>query len=135
MIIACRLFFSVVLITMLITTTWAGWQVPLWEIPGEVGRHPWFIATLVDAYWGFLTFYLWVVYRESTWSSRLLWLVTVLALGNIAMAIYVLAIVLRLPRNASPERILLRGEPHVSRWIPAGLMGALLAISGLAALS
>ena len=34
----------------------------------------WFQATLVDAYLGFLTFYVWVFYRERSWVCRGLWL-------------------------------------------------------------
>jgi hypothetical protein len=32
----------------------------------------WTIATLMDAYFGFLTFYVWVFYKEMRWLPRLL---------------------------------------------------------------
>ena len=53
-------------------------------------RDPWGAATCADAYFGFLTFYLWVIYKESRVWDRLFWLVAILVLGNIAMASYVL---------------------------------------------
>jgi len=73
-----------------------------------VATHPWFIATLFDTYFAFLTFYLWVAYKETRWSLRLAWLVAILLLGNIAMAVYVLLQLFRLPRNAGIEQLLLR---------------------------
>lgn len=45
-----------VLVSMLAVTSWASTVVALWKIPAEVIGHPWMIATLFDAYWGFLTF-------------------------------------------------------------------------------
>jgi hypothetical protein len=72
------------------------------------GANPWFIATLFDAYFGFLWFWLWVAYKESGFFSRVLWLVLILTLGNIAMASYVLIQLARLPEGADFEDLLLR---------------------------
>ena len=58
-----------VLVSMLGVTSWASQQCALWAIPGVVGGHPWFIATLFDTYWAFLTFYCWVVVRSSVSSE------------------------------------------------------------------
>jgi len=103
-----RCFFAVVLISMLSVTSWASMKCALWEIPAEVGAHPWFIATLFDAYWGFLTFYCWVAYKEVSWISRMGWLLGILLLGNIAMAVYMLIHLFRVPTSARLEDILLR---------------------------
>jgi predicted permease len=103
-----RVAFSGVLLTMLCVTGWAGARVPLWQTPDAVLLHPWFIATLFDCYFAFLTFYLWVAYRESRWLARLLWLIAILLLGNIAMASYLLIALWRLPSDAPIERLLLR---------------------------
>ncbi|WP_345737250.1 DUF1475 family protein [Prosthecobacter algae] len=108
MIVFLRVFFIVVLISMLAVTTWASKQVPLWKIPYETWTHPWWIATLFDAYWGFLTFYCWVVYKETSVLARALWLVAILLLGNIAMAVYALIQLFRVPANGSIETVLLR---------------------------
>ena len=51
---------------------------------------PWFRATLADAYCGFLFFWLWVAWRESSLSASIVWFLLIMALGNIAMALYVL---------------------------------------------
>ena len=75
--------------------------------PGA-GFNPWFVATLFDAYFGFLWFWSWIAYKENSWTARLLWLLLILALGNIAMAAYVLIQLYRLPANAKIEQLLLR---------------------------
>lgn len=85
-----RILFLAVLGTMLWVTTWASLRTPLFDIPPDVWRHPWFIATLVDAYWGFVTFYVWVAWKEQSWGARVLWFIAIMLLGNIAMAIYMI---------------------------------------------
>lgn len=72
------------------------------------GNNPWLVATLFDAYFGFLWFWLWVAYKESGWLAGMVWLVLILLLGNIAMAIYMLIQLWRLPAGASVEQLLLR---------------------------
>lgn len=108
MIIALRFFFVLVLASMLAVTTWASLQVSILKIPAEVLGHPWMVATLFDAYWGFLTFYCWVVYKEQSWVARAGWLIGVLLLGNIAMAVYALIQLFKVPASASIEDVLLR---------------------------
>lgn len=110
MINAVRLFAIFVLVAMLAVTGWASSQQALWKMPPEVVGHPWFIATLFDAYFGFLFFWLWVAYKETSWPARIGWLIGILLLGNIAMAVYVLIQLFRLPSNTpNPmERLLLR---------------------------
>lgn len=72
------------------------------------GNNPWLVATLFDAYFGFLWFWLWVAYKETGWGARLCWLVLILLTGNMAMAAYVLIALWRLPSGASIEQLLLR---------------------------
>lgn len=103
-----RIFFSFVLISMLCVTSWASIECALWETPRAVATHPWFIATLFDTYWGFLTFYCWVCYKQHTMLSRVLWLIAILLLGNIAMAIYMLILLFRMPTAASMDELLLK---------------------------
>jgi uncharacterized protein DUF1475 len=108
MIVFLRVVFTGVLITMLCATSWASLQLPFWRTPQWVVLHPWFIATLFDTYFGFLTFWLWLAYRETSWISRILWLIAILALGNIAMASYMLILLWRLPASAGVRQVLLR---------------------------
>jgi len=103
-----RIAFACVLVTMLVVTTWASNIVALWNLPREVGTHPWFIATLFDTYFAFLTFYCWVAYKETSVIARIVWLIAILVLGNIAMASYMLTQLFRLPANAGMADLLLR---------------------------
>ena len=90
MILALRLLFGVVLVTMLAVTTWASTRCPLFAVPREVFTHPWFLATLCDTYWGFITFFVWVCYKQTSLVARGAWFVAIMLLGNIAMAVYCL---------------------------------------------
>jgi len=110
MIIFLRSAFVFVLVMMLGTTSWASYQCALWKTPEALVTHPWFIATLFDCYFGFLTFYLWLAYKETSNVARILWLIAILLLGNIAMSAYMLATVFRLPVNATIEQVLLRRQ-------------------------
>ena len=86
------LLFGGILVAMLAVTTTASLHQPLWEWGGlkaEPDRW-WTYATLADAYFGFLTFYAWVFYKETAAAARAGWFVAIMLLGNIAMAVYVL---------------------------------------------
>lgn len=108
MILGLRFFFALVLLSMLAVTSWASWECALWKTPREVATHPWFIATLFDTYWAFLTFYCWLAYREGSWPARLGWLAGVLLLGNIAMAIYMLIRLFKVRADGNIEDVLLK---------------------------
>ena len=102
-----RLLFGAILAAMLVVTTWASLKVPLWRAGSDLSD-PWSLATLCDAYAGFLTFFAWVAYKERAAGARILWFVLIMALGNIAMAAYVLRELARLPEDAPIEALLLR---------------------------
>jgi len=93
---------------MLAVTSWASLHTPLLKIPREVIAHPWFIATLFDAYWAFITFFVWVAWKESSLAARVLWFVAIIALGNVAMSIYMLRELFRVPANATLADVLTR---------------------------
>jgi hypothetical protein len=106
-----KLFFSAILLAMLAGTGWASLHqaVQHW---GGLTTGPdryWTIATLMDAYCGFLTFYAWVFYKESRWLPRAGWFVAIMALGNMAMSAYALLQLLRL-RPDQPAATLLTGH-------------------------
>jgi len=119
-IIFLRLLFLVVLGSMLWVTTWASSLCPLLAVPRPVATHPWFLATMADAYWGFVTFYVWVAFKQTSWCARAAWLVAILLLGNIAMASYCLAELFLVQKSEPLERLLTarRGGPG---WLGLGL--------------
>ena len=71
-------------------------------------REPWGLATFTDVYLAFLTFYVWLAYREVSWLKRIGWLFAILFLGNIAISSYLIWTISRLPRGAKIEDLLLR---------------------------
>ena len=105
-----RVAFGGVLVTMMCVTSWASLQCPLWKTPESVVTHPWFIATLFDCYFGFLTFYVWLAYKETSNVARIAWLIAILLLGNIAMSSYMLLTLFRLPTSATIDQVLLRAK-------------------------
>ena len=111
MILTLRILFTIILLSMLAVTFWASSQVALWKLPHQIATHPWFIASLFDAYFGFITFYCWLFYKETKPATRILWFIAILLLGNIAMATYILRLTFALPLNASPADLLLRRNP------------------------
>lgn len=119
-----RAFFAVVLTSMLWVTSWAGFQCPLFAVPREVFTHPWFIATLFDAYWGFLTFYVWVCFKQTSWMARAAWFVAIMLLGNIAMAAYCLRELFAPSKDGRLSDIL------TARRAGPGRLGIILAILG-----
>ncbi len=78
----------------------------------ELWPDAWFVATLMDAYFGFLTFFVWVAYKEQSWTIRGIWFVAIMLLGSIARQLRILWQVRMLhmagvlpgnPENAPPE--------------------------------
>jgi hypothetical protein len=96
---ALRLWFSFVLLAMLGVIGWASSRCALFAIPREVFTHPWFIATLLDAYFAFIAFWVWVAWKEGTVAARVLWLTTILLWGNPAVAGYMLLELARVKRD------------------------------------
>ena len=105
---ALIILFAAIGLTVIAVNVWAGMQVNLFDAWPDFQRNPWAIATLVDAYAGFLTFYVWVLYRERSLVARLLWFVLIMGLGNITMSLYVLLALWSLPRGASLTRLMER---------------------------
>ena len=77
-------FFYAVLAAMIAVTVTASLERGVFTALADLWSDAWFRATLADAYFGFLTFYCWVAYREEGWIGRIVWLLAILCLGNIA---------------------------------------------------
>jgi hypothetical protein len=103
---ALKLLFAAIFLWMIVLTIRTSLAVSLWSAWDSFAANPWAVATLYDAYFGFITFWVWVAYKENTLWSRLLWLALILGLGNIAMSLYVLIQLFRLKPDQSVGAIL-----------------------------
>jgi hypothetical protein len=107
-----KLLFSCIFLSLFVCSVWAAIHQSMSAWGGLTGPDRyWTIATLMDAYFGFLTFYVWVFYKETRWRPRLRWLVGIMVLGNMAMSSYVLLQLWRLRRNEAAASILAARNP------------------------
>jgi len=106
-----RALFVVILAVMLWGTVRASLAQALFDIPPEVYGNPWFQVTLFDAYFAFLTFYVWVAWKEQSIGARVLWFLAVMLWGNFAMATYMLVQLFRAPAAAPLTQVFTTREP------------------------
>jgi len=85
-----KVLFGFVFVFMVVMTVRTSLQVSLWSAWSAFAASPWSMATLYDAYFGFITFFCWVAWRERSVGIKIVWFVLIMALGNIAMSLYVL---------------------------------------------
>jgi len=126
-----RTVFAVVFISMVGVTSWASLHTPLSEIPAEVFSHPWFIASLVDAYWGFVTFFVWVAWKEPRAAARGLWFIAIMLLGNLAMSLYLLRELFAIQTSTQLHLVVSRRNPG-ALILPGILVGLSAAIYAFA---
>jgi len=101
-------FSVMVLVAMVAVTTWASLDANVLVGFQRLLADRWGVATLFDAYFGFLWFWLWILHKEGHLGRSLLWLLLLFALGNLAMAAYVMIQLARLKRGDGVEALLLR---------------------------
>ena len=107
-----KILFGAIFLWMTVATIRTSLAVSLWDAWEGYAASPWAVATLYDAYSGFITFYVWVFYKERGWGARVLWFALIMGLGNIAVSGYVLIQLFRLPAGEPVERILFRHTPR-----------------------
>ncbi len=103
-----KILFAAIFAWMVFVTVKTSLEESLFAALPAYSKNPWAMATLYDAYCGFITFFVWVAYKETTWLSRALWFVLIMALGNIAMAVYVLIELFRLQPEDGVDCLLRR---------------------------
>lgn len=131
-----RLLFAGIIVAMLWVTSWASLTQSLGDFArGPVIRDPWVVATLFDAYFGFLSFFVWVAWKEQSLPARLLWFVALMLLGNFAIAGFMLrelfAVSATTPTRDALAQVFTRRNPgHLV--LPGALTGAAVAVYLLA---
>lgn len=112
MILFLRFLFVAVIGSMLWVTSWASLHQSLGEFARSATfRDPWVIATLFDAYWAFIAFYVWVAWKEQALLARALWFVSIVLLGNMAMAAYMLRELFAVPARGPLDPVFTRRNP------------------------
>lgn len=111
MVIFLRALFVAILVAMLAGTLRASLAQALFDIPPEVYLNPWFQVTLLDAYCAFLTFYVWVAWKEDSLAARVLWFVAIMLWGNFAMATYMLVELFRIPAGGPLAAVFVTRRP------------------------
>ena len=87
---AIKIIVTILSGSLLAAIAWATWQGDGWAELKVLLTYPWFIMSLVDVYAGFLLFCLWVWFRESSLSRKLLLTLAIMLLGNLLACVYVL---------------------------------------------
>lgn len=85
-----RAFFSLTFLAMLSITITAAIDENIFAAVGKIWPDWWFKVTLADAYLGFLTFFVWLAYKEIHLWRRVLWFALIMLLGNLAISSYML---------------------------------------------
>lgn len=108
MVVLLRFVYSVIFLAMAAVVTHASMQENLFQIPKPVTDDIWFRATLVDCYFGFLSFFFWVCYREKSNLWKVFWFFAIMLTGNIATAAYVLQVLFRLNKEDGLDKLFAR---------------------------
>lgn len=116
MIIFLRILFILILVTMSWGTLRASLAQALFDIPPEVYQNPWFQVTLLDTYFAFLTFFVWVAWKEQRIAARVLWGIALALWGNFAIAAYLLRELFRIRSDADITEIFVTRRDGGLRW-------------------
>jgi hypothetical protein len=93
-----KILFGFIFLSLLAWTSYASAKqgVTAWGGLTTLPDKYWTIATLMDAYYGFITFFVWVCFKEPRWLPRAAWFIAIMVFGNMAMSLYVLIQIKRL---------------------------------------
>jgi hypothetical protein len=100
-----KLLVGFIFVFMVVMTVRTSLQVNLWSALPSLAASPPAVATLYEAYFGFLTFCCWLAWRER-WGVKILWFVLSMAGGNIAVSLYVLLQLFGLKPDESTSALL-----------------------------
>lgn len=101
------IFSAFVFAAILAGTSWATYHQSIFPVMGSLvneptgGNNPWLWACLVDAYLGFLWFWVWILLREQRLTAALAWIPALLLTGNFAMAVYAMLAAKNLPPDGT----------------------------------
>ena len=103
-----RVIFLFIFLSMIYLTIIATIDQNIFQAVGHLWPNWWFRATLADAYFGFLTFFVWVAYKELRLWRKLIWFASIMLLGNVAISAYILLELFKLQEQDNFETLLTR---------------------------
>eukprot|EP00244_Chara_vulgaris_P008517 TRINITY_DN3371_c1_g1_i2.p1 TRINITY_DN3371_c1_g1~~TRINITY_DN3371_c1_g1_i2.p1 ORF type:complete len:130 (-),score=12.75 TRINITY_DN3371_c1_g1_i2:619-1008(-) len=87
----------------------------------EILEEPWMKATLIDFYVNVAVLSAWVLYKESHWMLRILWIVILICTGSTGTCLYVLIQLGKLSTSDPAYKVLL--DDQHARWLTAQFTG------------
>ena len=96
---------SLLMAYVVISTSLESNLIKEWSFLGSI---PWMRATLIDFYINIIVLYAWVVYKETDWFNRIVWLILFVGLGSITVTLYVVIQLMKLKPGDGIEHVLLR---------------------------
>lgn len=103
-----KALFALILFAMLAVIITASIDQNIFEAVGKMWPNWWFKATLADAYFGFLTCFVWVAYKELRLWRKLVWFASFMLMGNLAISAYILLELFKLQEKDNFETLLTR---------------------------
>ena len=103
-----KALFALILLAMLSVIITASIDQNIFEAVGKMWPNWWFKATLADAYFGFLTFSVWVIYKELHLWRKLIWFASIMILGNVAISAYIMLELFKRQEQDNFETLLTR---------------------------
>ncbi len=104
--------YAAILVIMIAVNVWASYAGGnVFPAGAVIWNLPWGRATFFDTFFGFFTFWLWTAYLAKSWVGQVVWFVLIMALGNIAIASFMLIRLSRLHDHSGFKDLLLR-EPN-----------------------
>ena len=77
-----------------------GFTIGNFQLDGaEIVNNPWGIVSLVDLYTGFILFSGWIIFREKSFFSSLVWIILMMTLGFFTASLYVLIALIKADNN------------------------------------
>ena len=103
-------FISILLLAIIVVMIYAGSHENMFKLPSIITGNIWFQASLWDVYTGLVVVYCWIFYKLNALTSRILWFILLIVLGNIATCGFVLWQILLLPKEATLKDLLIKAE-------------------------
>ncbi|MBD3155568.1 MAG: DUF1475 domain-containing protein [Candidatus Aenigmarchaeota archaeon] len=98
--------FSLLFIVMVSMITWGIFSGNWGRAVSYIREEPWLLVTVVDIYISFFVFYVWVFYREENIFSRIIWFLSIVFTGSVAITLYILIQLFKLKKKETVKNMI-----------------------------